>query len=106
MPVVITDIPRPPEALVQAFEELDVATVHEAQGRKGYWLLACVRSIVQPRLSHCHHLRSRPRRQLDDSRCCGAVPSGDILLVAPTSPSEDGCFGVCSQFSASSRSRR
>ena len=34
MPVVITDIPRPPEALVQAFQELDVATVHEAQVRK------------------------------------------------------------------------
>ena len=51
MPVVITDIPRPPEALLQAFQELDVATVHEAQGRKGYWLLTCVRSIVRPRLS-------------------------------------------------------
>ena len=35
MPVVITDIPRLPEALVQAFQELDVATAHEAQGRKG-----------------------------------------------------------------------
>ena len=88
MPVVITDIPRPPEALVQAFQELDVATVHEAQGRKGL-LASYMRPIYRPAkiIGTAITCEVAPGDN-DDSRCWSKKQVGDILVVAPTSPCE------------------
>ncbi|HLT89925.1 MAG TPA: 4-carboxy-4-hydroxy-2-oxoadipate aldolase/oxaloacetate decarboxylase [Woeseiaceae bacterium] len=94
MAVVVTRIERVDAALVARFERLGVATVHEAQGRKG--LMA-------------HSLRPifRPIHAAGSAVTCEVAPGdnwmihvaveqcreGDVLVVAPTSPCEDGYFG-------------
>lgn len=94
MAVVVTRIERVDAALVARFERLGVATVHEAQGRRG--LMA-------------HSLRPifRPIHAAGSAVTCEVAPGdnwmihvaveqcreGDVLVVAPTSPCEDGYFG-------------
>ena len=94
MAVVVTGIQRVEGGIVSGFAQLGVATVHEAQGRKG--LMAS-------------HLRPifRPVHIVGPAVTCEVAPgdnwmihvaveqcqAGDILVVTPTSPSESGYFG-------------
>jgi 4-hydroxy-4-methyl-2-oxoglutarate aldolase len=94
MAVVVTRIERVDAALVARFERLGVATVHEAQGRKGL-MARSLRPIFRP----IHAAGSAVTCEVapgDNWMIHVAVEQcreGDVLVVAPTSPCEDGYFG-------------
>lgn len=91
---VITGFQRSPNSVIEAFRHLGVATVHEAQGRKG---------LMAPYLRPIY----RPVHIAGSAVTCEVAPGdnwmihvaaeqcrpGDVLIVAPTSACDDGYFG-------------
>jgi 4-hydroxy-4-methyl-2-oxoglutarate aldolase len=94
MAIVVRNTPRTDLKLVDALGAFGVATIHEAQGRTGLFATR-LRPIF------------RPVRVSGNALTCEVAPGdnwsilvaveqaqpGDILIVSPTSPCDDGYFG-------------